>query len=264
VVRCCPDEAGAATIMLSVLAESWHRKVGIPCFMYGSEWTRKMIACLHGKLAGRPSGFPELVIEEENKFLFENRSDRRTPYEVLKHLEKNGIQFLKNFLGRLFEKNPELAKNPELHKTNPRLYYPHVIAETDISIIWSTRMIVSLLRKGVTVIIAPDEYFAVVFYNWCRAAQIKVPEQLSLVCFETLYAADPFRDSIQLQGYPISSVNEGTRGLGYQAFHLFMGDIKIERHSTYTVRGRSCYLDRGSVGFPAKEEIRMDLEGEVE
>jgi DNA-binding transcriptional regulator YhcF (GntR family) len=263
--RCYPDDNQRIREVISILVENGHRKIGMYEIISDAYFMEPLI-----KTAQEEVGLPsrqglEIIIEREQSPLFENRTDGRTPFQVLSRLRNNGVPFLRRFISRLFDAKPDLAHNSELHKTQPQLYYPPVIDHYDLSSIWATRFLVRLLKKGATAVIAPNEYHALIIYHWCAIAGIRTPEDISLMALDSVHApGHPYGASASIFPFPVSSVDAGYGYLAFQAFHALLRDIPLDAGKKKTIGAKYAFADRGSLGPPRKKALGVDLHGDVE
>jgi DNA-binding LacI/PurR family transcriptional regulator len=94
------------------------------------------------------------------------------------------------------------------------------IAETDV-------LLPLLSKERITALVAPNDELAERYYRWLRLAGVAVPRQLSLLSFDNRPASIPFGTS---------SIDFGIEALGFQAFHLMLGDIGVRASSKGELR----------------------------
>lgn len=263
--RCYPDDNQRIREVISILVENGHHKIGMYEIISDTYFMESLINTAQEEvgLLSRPG--LEIIIEREQSPLFENRADGRTPFQVLSRLRGNGVPFLRRFISRLFDAKPEFADNPELHKTQPQLYYPAVLDHYDMSSIWMTRFLVKLLKKGATAVIAPNEYHALIIYHWCAVAGIRVPQDVSLIALDSVHApGHPYGATASIFPFPISSVDAGYGYLAFQAFHALLRDIPLDAGNKKAIGAKYAFADRGSLGPPRKKALGVDLHGDVD
>lgn len=98
-------------------------------------------------------------------------------------------------------------------------------------------------HRGVTAVIAPNDYTAFFYYHWLSEAGVAIPERLSLISFD---------NDVACSLLPLSTIDFGLGYLGYAAFHLLLGVVPVARARPGTVSSRPRLLDRGSIGPPRK------------
>jgi len=74
---------------------------------------------------------------------------------------------------------------------------------------------------------------------WLKFAGVRIPDDISLVSFDN--AIDHYHQ-------PISTVDFGFARMGYQAAHVFIGDIPIRSGPHGDMPGVCALIDKGSVG----------------
>ena len=92
-----------------------------------------------------------------------------------------------------------------------------------------------------TALLAPNDRFAVRYWQALAEQGIRIPRDLSMVSFDNLADLHPF---------PITSVDFGMASLGYKAFHLLLGDVPIQVQKGDHVMGISQLVDNGSIARP--------------
>ena len=113
----------------------------------------------------------------------------------------------------------------------------------------STPSFRELLEKQVTAIIAPNDTFALAYYQWFSEAGIEIPRRLSMISFDNAPEAAPF---------PISTIDFGFGRLGHQAAHVLIGDLPIPVSADGNYAGICTYVDRGSVAPERKAALQRD------
>ena len=103
-------------------------------------------------------------------------------------------------------------------------------------------------KTNFTAFIAPNDAFAQEYFFWFSSLGIKIPEDISIVSFD---------NNLDTHLLPLSTVDFGFQRLGYQAAHLFIGDIGITADSGGTIISRSELIDRGSIAAPRKEPLNL-------
>jgi DNA-binding LacI/PurR family transcriptional regulator/DNA-binding transcriptional regulator YhcF (GntR family) len=94
---------------------------------------------------------------------------------------------------------------------------------------------------GVTALLAPNDRYAVRYWQVLAELGVRIPRDLSMVSFDNLADLHPF---------PISSVDFGLATLGYKAFHLLLGDVPVQVAKGNHLMGICQLVDRGSIGKP--------------
>ena len=104
-----------------------------------------------------------------------------------------------------------------------------------------TPSMTSLFDRGITALVGLSDFFTAEIYLWLRSAEILIPDFASLVSFDNIVGSHIF---------PVSSVDFGFAALGYQAAHLFVGDIPIRADRNGNVPAPCTLIDRGSIAPP--------------
>jgi DNA-binding LacI/PurR family transcriptional regulator len=102
----------------------------------------------------------------------------------------------------------------------------------------ATPSMASLIDKGVTALICPNDSLAYQYWMWLGRAGYSVPRHVSLISFD---------NSLQGRIYPVSTVDFGFAHLGYQAAHIMIGDISVHSDKDGNIAGVCTVVDRGSV-----------------
>jgi DNA-binding LacI/PurR family transcriptional regulator len=113
----------------------------------------------------------------------------------------------------------------------------------------ATPSLASLLRRGITALICPNDQFAYQFWMWFKRVNIPVPRHMSLISFD---------NSLQGRIYPVSTIDFGFARLGYSAAHILIGDIPVQSDKAGNIAGTCTVIDRGSVGKPAQRRPSED------
>jgi len=100
-----------------------------------------------------------------------------------------------------------------------------------------------LVSRGCTALVALNQSMAVCTFDWLRLVGLDVPADISLISFD---------DYLPLANHPISTVDFGFSNLGYQAAHIFIGDIPVRTDRWGNVAGKPRLVDRGSLGPPRR------------
>jgi DNA-binding LacI/PurR family transcriptional regulator len=118
----------------------------------------------------------------------------------------------------------------------------------------NTPSIVNLLStKGLSALVALNDGMAIEIHLWLKFAGIRVPRDLSIVSFD---------NAIDYYHLPISTVDFGFARLGYQAAHVFIGDIPVRSGADGDMPGACTVIDKGSIGTPGlRRNTRKDLTG---
>lgn len=89
-----------------------------------------------------------------------------------------------------------------------------------------------------TALIAPNDKYAKRYWRTLIDLGYSIPNDISMVSFDNLASLRP---------YPISTVDFGMTMLGYQVFHLLLGDIPIKVWPGNRLLGISRLIDNGSI-----------------
>ncbi len=95
-----------------------------------------------------------------------------------------------------------------------------------------------------TALIAPHDYTAFHLYRLFRLAGISIPRDLSLISFD---------NSLRIQPFGITSVDQGYRSLGTLTFNFISEYQPITRDNFGHISGQPLVVDRGSVDQPTKK-----------
>ncbi len=106
----------------------------------------------------------------------------------------------------------------------------------------------NLVSHGCTAIVALNQFMAVNTLYWLRLVGLDVPADISLVSFDNVGP---------LVNHPISTVDFGFANLGYQAAHIFIGDIPMRTDKWGNIASRPQLINRGSLGAPRKRPLRF-------
>jgi len=106
-----------------------------------------------------------------------------------------------------------------------------------------------LATPKATALLAPNDRFAVRYWQVLAEQGVRIPRDLSMVSFDNLADLHPF---------PISSVDFGMATLGYQAFHLLLGDVPVHAHKGRHLMGVSRLVDNGSIAKPRSQRKLHD------
>jgi DNA-binding LacI/PurR family transcriptional regulator len=96
-----------------------------------------------------------------------------------------------------------------------------------------------LSRDKAPTIISPHDYTAYNVYNWCARERVPIPRRVSLISFD---------NSPRTGLVPVTSIDFGLGFLGYAAFHVLFGMIRMRRTDDGRITARPFVVDRGSVG----------------
>ncbi len=124
----------------------------------------------------------------------------------------------------------------------------HNVRNASQALLQGTPSLVSLLREGVTAILALNDAMALDYHEWFRAVGIEIPDKISLMSF------DNRSESVVA---PISTIDFGFYRLGFLAAHLFLRDMPIRTDHRGWLRGHCSFIDRGSVSRPGKEPLSL-------
>jgi len=213
------DEHAGVRCALDALTEAGHRRIGFPVpSEEASEWIS-----LRAKMAQ--------TISRESA----------APAEIISIAQREGIWNVSTFdtYDSMYAK---IAASRTGRQSRPRLQSSHR------GLIANTPSFRTLLEKQVTAIIAPNDAYALAYYQWFLEAGIDIPRHLSMVSFDNAPEAAPF---------PISSVDFGFGRLGYQAAHILIGDIPVKADKEGNLPGACSLTDRGSIGPPRNAGLKI-------
>jgi DNA-binding LacI/PurR family transcriptional regulator len=214
------DEAAAAALAVEVLFEHGHRIVGFPdMFTPRHHWVAQRIGL--ARKAAEACDPPVRILSPKQKEPFWTYVQDK-PLTVPVYLFRR------------------IAKSLSL----PSLSAPGVQAKPSIRrrLLAATPSMASLLKEGVTAIIAGNDYIARDYYHWLKMAGIRIPRDISLISFD---------NQPEFLAYPMSTIDPGFERLGYLAAHIMIGDIPVKADSEGRIPGACTLVDRGSVG-PAR------------
>ena len=100
-----------------------------------------------------------------------------------------------------------------------------------------------LSAPGLTALICPNDEEAGLQYTAVKETGREVPRDISMVSFDNAPWLRPF---------PVSSVDFGTDGLGYKAFHLLLGLVPVHIGRKRLLQGDNILVDNGSIGPPRR------------
>jgi DNA-binding transcriptional regulator YhcF (GntR family) len=105
----------------------------------------------------------------------------------------------------------------------------------------SVPSLASLVEKGCTAVVTLNQYMGVNTLYWLKLVGLEPPRDMSLISFDNIPS---------LANHPISTVDFGLANLGYQAAHLFIGDIPVRADRLGNMGSEPTFIDRGSIGPP--------------
>jgi hypothetical protein len=216
------DERAAISLALQHLASHGHKRIGI----HGSEgtgWTQQRTELLTaiGKAMKPPI---EAVIAGPAESAWGFDREKEMHHFTRAMAVKAGITSAID---------DEAASEQSLQK------YHQYLRE-------GARSLISLLLdKRPTALICLNDRMAREYYFWLKAVGIRVPQDISLISFDNTF------DSALL---PVSTVDFGFQQLGYQAAHLFIGDLPVRGDRNGNIAGACTLVDRGSVARPGDYE----------
>jgi DNA-binding LacI/PurR family transcriptional regulator/DNA-binding transcriptional regulator YhcF (GntR family) len=217
------DERAGALLVMRHLSDAGHRRIGIHGAEAG-EWARQRIALL--REIGE-SMDPRIEVVEagpaETEWGFETEKDM--------HHFTRAMAVKAGITG---------AVDDEAARPESLAAYRRLLREQAGSLV---RLLVDRKPTG---LICLNDRMAREYYFWCVAVGIKVPRDLSLISFDNTF------DSALI---PVSTIDFGFQRLGYQAAHIFIGDLPVRGDRAGAIPGPCVLIDRGSVGRPgdAKE-----------
>ena len=103
----------------------------------------------------------------------------------------------------------------------------------------SKEIIDAVQKFKTTGFIGLNDHIAQQLFFLCKAIEIDIPHDCSLVSFDNLPLTSPF---------PISTIDPGFSRLGYLGAHLFLKDLRIHSDAYGNIAGIPLLIDRGSIG----------------
>ena len=105
--------------------------------------------------------------------------------------------------------------------------------------------LIALFRdRGATALLSLSDRLSREYFSWCKALDVRVPDELSIISFD---------NTPESVFFPVSTIDFGLAHLGYCAAHLFIGDMAIRADANGAIPGRCTLVDRGSVAAPPGE-----------
>lgn len=98
-------------------------------------------------------------------------------------------------------------------------------------------------ESGATALLCPNDRYAVAYWKALKILGVRVPKELSMLSFDNL---------AELKPYPISTIDFGLSLLGYQVFHLLLGDVPVRVSRSGQLFGVCRVIDNGSLARPHK------------
>ena len=205
------DELSAVRMAIDKLADAGHRRIGFPNLARGTiDWATRRIEMARQCAASHECHPEILTIDHAESFW--------NPF---------GQAALPPFFQRFVNALPEPASKQ--------------IPPSPATLRRHTPSLAGLLDRGITALLAANDFSAIEYHEWLAAAGIDVPKGLSLASFGNTAQSAP---------YPISTIDFGFSRLGYLAAHVFVGDIPVRADKNGAIAGECIWVDRGSVGRP--------------
>ncbi len=222
----------AVEVVLRVLEEYGHTRIGIA--RYGpnlnAAWTVQRVESIQRIARER---YPSLSIDVEcvPERFWEDYRDLVEPrtFDDTVLLYANAIE------GELRGRHPKMSANKRRREVRERL-------------LSSTPTLSNLVAHGCTVIVTMNQYMGVNALYWLDFVGLEVPADISLLAFDNI---------APLVNHPISTVDFGFANLGYQAAHLFIGDIPVRTDRWGNIGSSPQFVNRGSLGAPRKRATRI-------
>lgn len=198
---------------------------------------------------------PSLQISfiQEDELFWQRQNE--SPLQIIERLRKQGIPMVKRVIEAAYNDFPYFVNNPQIQ--HPMSESPHHIIHPSVdNLIWPLPVLSHILKTPtVTSLIMPNAELSVSAYFCLRALKISLPLQFSLISSEQTPVLQPF---------PISSIDQGFDTLGYQAFHLFIGDMKLHPDPYGNFIATPLFIDRGSAGLSNQNSsIKIDFHGDL-
>jgi DNA-binding LacI/PurR family transcriptional regulator len=227
---CSIDDAVEAA--LRTLAGLGHTRVGVAQHgPYGDDpWSAKRVEAIR-RMGARL--YPSLTID-----IGHSRERLWDDYDSLVRMDRiDDILF--RHAGMLEQRLK--AQHPEMSPNRRR-------REVRAALIEAVPSLASLVTGGCTAILALNQFMGVNTLTWLTYVGIDVPADMSILSFDNIYP---------LINVPISTVDFGFGNLGYQAAHVFIGDIPVRADKWGNIGSRPQLLSRGSLGPPRKRHLRL-------
>jgi DNA-binding transcriptional regulator YhcF (GntR family)/DNA-binding LacI/PurR family transcriptional regulator len=206
--RCLKDEEASVSLALETLARLGHSRIGFPVLRSPDfPWMQHRLGVLNNRAA---VSHPGMIIEA-----IEHREDFWHPKPWM------GPEDFRGWLAEAREENGS-GRRKSLRDMVPVLTE---LVET----------------RGVTAILAPNDYFAHQYYLWFREMGLRVPGDVALLSFDNNHFSRPFS---------ISSIDFGFSDLSYQVAHIFLGDIPIKADARHNLLSRPVLMGRDTLGPP--------------
>lgn len=152
------------------------------------------------------------------------------------------------------------CNDPKLYSNNPDAYHWFRLREIELkkravklgmtvhsvtADVSDTELMRAVLAvPKVTALLAPNDYHAVRYWQVLAEQGVQIPRDLSMASFDNLADRHPFL---------ISSVDFGMATLGYQAFHLLLGDVPVQVRKGQHLMGICQLVDNGSITKPRQQ-----------
>jgi len=208
------DEPAAVAVALGHLFRAGHRVVGLPTMPWDTnEWVARRIGLIK-KTAKAFSPTPEILSVSLNEPFW----DPATPFSI----ERKGM-------------SSAITDYVALQRASWSTSRPR----TNVSdVVRATPSMAKLCDKGVTAIVALNDWLAHQIFVWCHLAGIDIPRDMSIVSFDN----DPVATT-----YSISTIDFGYARLGYLTARLLCGSRLAEADREGAIPSVPTIVNHGSV-----------------
>ncbi len=279
--RCHFSEQNVIELAIHHLYETGHRTVGYVCHDTGSYWRIKRLQDLceeagrrpHFKVIGftQPTGFYDGLFNDRFPRLL-SRLRSCSPPNVDKALRRlASLAPMVDEWSKIPKKEPREPREPgsidewercideltllaPVPKNTPRFIHDAVAvlrairytpvyqryAHLGYSLNLSPALMKALNHPDITALITPNDQDARNIFEWLRNAGIQIPREISLLSFD---------NSDSLAGFPVTTIDFGFGVLGYNAFHLFLGDVPVKRNRRGEIASQPHIVHRRSIKY---------------
>ncbi len=222
----------AVEVALRTLAELGHTHIGVPQHgPYGDDpWSAKRVESIQ-RVGARLTPSLRIDVEHRHERLWDDYDDLVKADRIDDILFRHAGMLER----RLKADDAEMSPNRRRR-------------EVRAALIEAIPSLAGLVSNGCTAILALNQFMGVNTLSWLAYVGIDVPEDISILSFDNIYP---------LVNVPISTVDFGFGNLGYQAAHVFIGDIPLRADKLGNIGSRPQLLSRGSLGPPRKRQIRF-------
>jgi len=213
------DEKGAIETALSAFVRHGHTTIGVHNWTK-TDWARRRILKISAVADGMRNR-PDIVIgpPAEKDWTIATWASMN---EFLASIaRKNGLS--------LFDNQGNISRNRSFME----------------SLRQASGSLIALFRdRGATALLSLSDRLSREYFSWCKALDVRVPDELSIISFD---------NTPESVFFPVSTIDFGLAHLGYCAAHLFIGDMAIRADANGAIPGRCTLVDRGSVAAPPGE-----------